>query len=184
MAAVSVFVDEAVRGRLPMVCARTGQPADLMVRTTRPVGGGLGGVAWLLVFLGPPGWLALIVVWVLSPGQEQLTVRLPRTSASYASERQLRRSTWIAFLLGAAALTLALATAQLTLAAQAPAGQPRLWLALGVLLIAGALVLHGREYFNGVGVSLDASRRWVTLTGVHPDFVRAVERHETEIRRS
>jgi hypothetical protein len=25
-----------------------------------------------------------------------------------------------------------------------------------------------------IGVSLDASRRWVTLTGVHPTFVEAV----------
>ena len=30
-----------------------------------------------------------------------------------------------------------------------------------------------------IGVSLDASRRWVTLTGVHPAFVAAVNRDET-----
>lgn len=42
MAAVRVFVDDAILGRLPMVCARTGRPADVVISSTRPVGGGLG----------------------------------------------------------------------------------------------------------------------------------------------
>jgi hypothetical protein len=42
-----------------------------------------------------------------------------------------------------------------------------------VLLV--SLVAHVRLMTVRVGVRLDASQRWVTLTRVHPDFVRAVE---------
>ncbi len=87
MATVSVFVDEAVRGRLPMVCAKTGQPADLLVRTTQSVGG-LPGAAWLLVFLGPPGWGILLLLALFGSGQESLTARIPApTPASSGSTR-------------------------------------------------------------------------------------------------
>ena len=38
MAAVSVFVDDAIRGDLPLMCAKTGEPADLKIRMRQPVG--------------------------------------------------------------------------------------------------------------------------------------------------
>jgi hypothetical protein len=41
-------------------------------------------------------------------------------------------------------------------------------------LVTGAVRYH-RE---SVGVTLDASRRWVTLTNVHPQFVAACQAHE------
>jgi len=56
-------------------------------------------------------------------------------------------------------------------------------LALGAAFLLGALVLHVNVAIKAVGVSLDGSRRWVTLSGVHPDFARAVELHEAEARR-
>jgi hypothetical protein len=39
--AVDVFVDDAIRGDLPLVCAKTGEPADLLIRMRQPVGGGI-----------------------------------------------------------------------------------------------------------------------------------------------
>ena len=74
MATVSVFVDDAVRGRLPHICVETGLPADgkLVVEQSR---GGIG-FAWLLIFLGPIGWIALVVVAVLAR-RETLAVRAP-----------------------------------------------------------------------------------------------------------
>ena len=57
MAAVSVFVDDAIRGDLPLVCAKTGAPADLLARIRKPVGGGMGGL-WLLALIGPMGLYA------------------------------------------------------------------------------------------------------------------------------
>ncbi len=58
MARAMVFVDDAVLGRLPGVCAKTEvSTADHLVQTV-PVDGGQGlGIAWLLVLAGPIGWL-------------------------------------------------------------------------------------------------------------------------------
>ncbi|MDQ2827148.1 MAG: hypothetical protein M3Y04_09355 [Actinomycetota bacterium] len=176
MAAVSVFVDEAVQGRLPMVCVRTGQPTDMLVRTTRAVGGGMNGAAWLLLLLGPPGWGILFLLAMLGSGREQLTIRIPRSRADFDSERQLRGLLWGA--VGAAAVAFLCA---LVFAAR---GMPLLWLALGGFSMVAAVVLGGMIFRNDIGVSLDASRRWVTLTGVHPDFVRAVELQKAEAHRS
>jgi hypothetical protein len=39
-------------------------------------------------------------------------------------------------------------------------------------------VLDRRVGRQAVGISLDASRRWVTLTNVHSGFVAAVEQQE------
>ena len=169
MAAVSVFVDDAIRGRLPLVCAKTGEPADLVIRMRQPVGGGLGGAAVLLVFLGPPGWVALVLVALLSPAREYLTVRIPQTERAYQRERLLER-----FRLGAFAVGIA----TLLYGTMRPGMFPLLWLALGVSLLVAGLVLHVLVYMQAVDVGLDASRRWVTLTGVHPGFVAAVESHD------
>ncbi|CAN5768328.1 hypothetical protein BH24ACT2_BH24ACT2_10760 [soil metagenome] len=46
------------------------------------------------------------------------------------------------------------------------------WLGLAALLAAAALSAGAN--WATVGIDLDASRRWVTLSGVHPDFVAAV----------
>ena len=62
MAAVTVFVDDAIRGDLPLVCAKTGEPTDLMIRMRQPVGGGLPAAAWLLLLLGPMGIIILVVL--------------------------------------------------------------------------------------------------------------------------
>ncbi len=169
MAAVSVFVDDAVRGRLPLVCAKSGEPADLVVRVRHTVGNGLRGWAWLLVLFGPPGWLALLVVLLLAPADEHLTVRVPHSRAAYDRERLLERLRLAAFGLGLAA----------ALAALAGRGMfPLLWLALVAAFFVAAVALHAMISFQAVRVSLDASRRWVTLSGVHPAFVRAVEERQ------
>lgn len=48
-------------------------------------------------------------------------------------------------------------------------------LAIGVVVL---LVADHRARHGTVGVDLDASRRWVTLIGVHPDFVAACQARE------
>ena len=73
MASVSVFVDDAVRGRLPHVCVETGQPADGKLVLSRSRGGVGPGV--LLILLGPIGWIALFVIACLAR-RETLTVSL------------------------------------------------------------------------------------------------------------
>lgn len=174
MAAVSVFVDEAIRGTLPLVCAKTGEPADLVIRMRQPVGGGMPAVAWLLVVLGPPGWSALFVVALLTSGREYITARVPQTEAVYHYEKRLERFRTGAFLAGVAALLYGM---------WRPGMFPVLWLAAGAVLLVAAVSLHFMVWRQAIGVALDGSRRWVTLTGVHPDFVRAAELQEAGARR-
>jgi hypothetical protein len=169
MAAVSVFVDDAVRGRLPLVCAKTGEPADLVIRVQHPVGGGAPSFAWLLLFLGPPGWLAFFLVTILGAGREYLTVRIPETDASYHREKQLEH-----FRLAALVAAVAVPVAGFVLSGT----MPRLWLTAGAAFLVAAVALHGLVARQNIGISLDASRRWVTLHGVHPKFVQAVQVQE------
>jgi MFS family permease len=165
MAAVSVFVDDAIRGDLPLVCAKTGAPADLKVRVRQPVGGGIPVWAWFLLFLGPLGIVALILAAILAPGAEYLTVRIPETEASFEQERQLERWRLVALGAGVVFPTLFLSTVGMF---------PMLWLVVGVAFFAAAGVLTLMLWRQSVGVSIDVTRRWVTFTNVHPNFVDAV----------
>lgn len=158
MARVTVFVDSVVRGDLPMVCAKTGEPAvskALVRSTTRSPG-----LAWLLVFFGPPGWVALaVILWI---GGEQLEGRVPMSQEAWDRICRRTRGAWIAA--GAAVACLVLAVAL-----QFPG--------LGVLAVAAlvvAVVSTIGTNLATVELSLDASRRWVTISSVHPDFAAAV----------
>ena len=167
MAAVSVFVDDAVLGHLPQVCTRTGRPADLVVVSTRPVGG-LGTAWWLLLLLGPPGFLALLVISLV--GQEQLTVRIPYTRAAWEEDRRLRNRSWATIAMGFGALLIAVLLRSLF---------PLMWALVGVVLLFTGLTMWAVSSSRQIGISLDGSRRWVTLSRVHPEFVRAVEDRES-----
>jgi MFS family permease len=165
MAAVTVFVDDAIRGDLPMVCAKTGQPADLRVRVRQPVGGGIPGWVWFLFFLGPLGFFGLLLAALLAPGTEYLTVRIPESEASFQRERQLER--WRLAALGAG-------VAFPFLAAFGVGMFPQLWLLLTVGGFTAAAGLTWVLWRQSVSVSIDVTRRWVTLTNVHASFAEAV----------
>ena len=173
-AAATVFVDDAIRGDLPDVCVKTGRPADITMTRRHRVGGGGLGVAWLLVLLGPLGFVVLILVAVLAPAGEQLTVRLPYTQAAFDAERG-RRTLYVAMIgLGAMALlTAGLRFGPFPAAASALIG--------GALVLAGA-VFWSYDWFTDVGIYLDVTRRWITLSRVHPAFARAVEARAAEER--
>lgn len=179
--AVRVFVDDAVQGRFPRVCARTGRPSDGWLSIDAVVGRSRSmsttAIVLLILFGGPLGW---IVVLLFSPGQptDRLRVELPwtlDTQTEVVALRQRRRLAWIASVAGAAAaFALVLTTA-------GGAGWTMSSRAVLVTLVVGAIgaaaVALATEWQIGrraVGVELDASRRWVTLTNVHPNFARAV----------
>jgi hypothetical protein len=167
--AVIVFVDDAILGDLPMVCAKTGEPADLMVRVRQPVGGGIPWWVWFLFFFGPLGFFGLLLAALLAPGTEYLTVRIPESEASFQRERQLER--WRLAALGAGVAIPVLAVLGVGMF-------PVLWLALtvGAFLAAGALTWG--LWRQSISVGIDVTRRWVTLTNVHPAFADAVNRRE------
>ena len=179
--AVRVFVDDAVQGRFPRVCARTGRPSDGWLSIDAVVGRSRSmsttAIVLLILFGGPLGW---IVVLLFSPGQptDRLRVELPwtvDTQAEVVALRQRRRLAWIASLAGAAGAVLLVVTTA------GGAGWTMSGRVVLVTVLVGAIgaaaVALATEWQIGrrtVGVDLDASRRWVTLTNVHPSFARAV----------
>ncbi len=169
MARVEVFVDDAVRGRLPRVCAKTGVPSDGQLRIEQTTGGL--GFAWLLIFLGPVGWIVLLFCAWSGSSSGVLTVRLPYSDAAVDHEWRLRRIRFRAAGLALLGFGFGLALHN------EPATAVLAAAAAGLVLV--SLLAHLRLLTVRVGVNLDASHRWVTLTHVHPDFVRAVERSST-----
>jgi hypothetical protein len=139
----------------------------------------------LLVFGGPIGWLVLLL---LSPGHpgEQLSVTVPWTVETQATVETLRRQRRHALAAAAVGAVILLGTVLSPSTLSIP--QVVLQLVVGGLL-AGTVLACGVAWTTGwriarvaVGVELDASRRWVTLTNVHPAFVRAVERDPQQRR--
>jgi hypothetical protein len=165
--AVRVFVDDAIRGDLPMVCAKTGEPADFLVRVRQPVGGGIPGWVWLLLFLGPMGVFALLLAALLAPATEYLTVRIPESDASFQRERQLERLRLAA--LGAGVLVP-------LYGAFRPGMFPLVWLVVTVAAFLTAGAITWVLWRQSISVSIDVTRRWVTLANVHPAFAQAVTR--------
>ena len=168
MAAVRVL------GNLPLVCAKTGEPADFLVTVRKTVGGGIPPWVWFLLFLGPVGIAALLLAAAFAPAQEYLTVRIPETDASLKGERQLER--WRLAALGAGVVVPLLGLFGVGVF-------PLLWLAAGVAFFLAAGALTVVLWRQSVGVSIDASRRWITLANVHPAFVAALQGQESLDRR-
>jgi hypothetical protein len=163
MARVEVFVDDAVRGRLPNVCVKTGERADGKFRIEQSWGGV--GAGWLLVLLGPLGWIAL-AVWATAARRDVLTVRLPYCTAAFEREIRLSRERLVA-----AVVAIVLGFAALVQLASVPRS---VWVAATVTAVVVAAVVHARLSWTQVGIRLDASRRWIRLSNVHPAFAEAV----------
>ena len=158
---VTVSVDDYVGDRLPGVCCITGEPTpDRITRNTlidRP------SPAWmLLVVLGPIGWLGLAVVYGMGQ-RSYLNGVLPLSHDAYttASRRRLQFAgvaVTIAVLLIAAAVTTRIGG---------------IVAAFGLALVAGSWAYLTFRLLPRV--SLDASRRWVTVRNVHPALALAAE---------
>jgi hypothetical protein len=175
MGAVTVFVDDAVQGHLPMVGVTDGAPADGLQRIQQSIGGA-SGWAFLLIFLGPIGWIVLLAVLAIGGRTRQFTVRLPYTYDGLRRERtRLRAAVGAGLVMVASAIAWFVAVVGPT-----PRSNTRetLMLLLGAVAL-GALpvtiVLGWMYSYARPGIELDASGRWVTLRRVHPTFVTACE---------
>ena len=174
MATTTVFVDDVVQGRLPMVCVRTGEPADGLHRIHQTIDGG-SPWAFLLIFLGPLGWMFLIVSMVFNGRSRQLLVRLPYSHHGLAREQSEFRAAVVS---GAAMVASAIAMV-IALTGPTPRSQVRetvVFLLVGATLLAAVstIALGIRYSLHRPGIELDASGRWVTLRGIHPNFARAI----------
>ena len=136
------------------------------------------GILWILLLLGPIGWIALLFLVNRDYG-EQLAVELPYSDEAYdriVEARRVRRLAVAVAALGGIGL--------LVLTGAARLGTIGLLLTLVVVVAAVVVVLVAESRLGqaSVGVSLDGSRRWVTLTGVHPAFVAACQEHADQRR--
>jgi hypothetical protein len=177
MAQVTVFVDDAVLGRLPPLCVKDGVPTADRLTVRSPVHNGNGlGIAWLLLLAGPLGWLGLLILSV-GRRQEVLTVELPLSESAHDRIRQARRDSWIATI-----CTVVFAVGALVAVGRQTSGGHLLGAVIGLLALVALtrlfMAMH-RLRSAAVDISLDASRRWVTLSRVHPRFAELIiQRHD------
>jgi hypothetical protein len=179
VAEVTVFVDDAVQGRLPGICAKDGIATTDRLRVREHMGTGDGlGVAWLLLLAGPLGWLGLAFVATMRGNAEVLTAELPFSEPAYQRMVGARRSHRMT------ALVTTVSVLVLLLAAILPfgplSGGPLLLAMLVLVACIGGFftwTASRRLSESSIGLSLDASRRWVTLSRVHPAFAAAAKEH-------
>ncbi len=176
-----VPVDDFVVGDLPMVCARTGAPADGLVGVESDESSFQ---AWwlLLLLLGPLGIVAIAVMWVFGRRPGRVGGSVPMTRAALEDQnRIIGWGNWVA-----AVPVLAFVTGVAVLAAPSayvdwlPVRHESFGVVLLVVAMLGGLValtvsstLANRRR---VSVVLDGTGRWVELRNVHPDFARAADR--------
>lgn len=116
---------------------------------------------------------------------EVLTVQVPMSEQAYQrllAGRRLRRRAVLVGVLGGLLALVALTSSNRT------TGDAFQWRALGLiaaLAVVGAIltlfIADHRLRNATVQVDLDASRRWVTLSRVHPAFVAACQAHEQRL---
>jgi hypothetical protein len=181
MSSVTVFVDDAVRGTLPGVCAKEGVATSSGMTIHSELGDRAGmGVAWLLLLAGPIGWFALLLISMSRGGRrEVLTVQVPLSEPPYQRLRTARRmhNVWIGVTVVS---VVAVLVSLVTVADPSLLGRAGFFLAAG-LAITGVIGLIANESSlrrARIVVDLDASRRWVTLSDVHPAFIAACQAQE------
>src|SRR5690606_3008330 len=103
---VTVFVDDAVLGRFPRVCAATGRPSDGWLTVRHEVGrsGRVSTpVLLLLVVVGPVGWAVRLFLALAAPARtEELVVQVPWTGDTQQEVSRLRGRRFTAWMLAAA----------------------------------------------------------------------------------
>ena len=163
MTRATVFVDDWVQGTLPRICSVTGAPTadQIRIRTSvdRP------SPLWLvLIIFGPIAWIALLVVHARTNASRLVGV-LPMSDGAYLARRHKKRLAWVVLL-----ATYVIFGAIVTR-----------W--VGITLIALTLLTGAIAYWVWTRlerpmVSLDASRRWVILDGIHPNLATAIEEQQ------
>jgi hypothetical protein len=180
VADATVFIDDAVLRNLPDICVIDGiTTADRLTFRQQVSGSAELGVAWLLILFGPLGWLGLAAIALFRQRAEYLTVTLP-----YSENVQLRRVQAERSRLKATVAVLAAFVLALIALVQHSSGYDLLALGLaafGVGALISLVVLATRVHHLSVQLRLDASRRWLTLCGVHPEFALAVEYRTTRL---
>lgn len=156
-------VDDFERGRLPAVCALSGQPSEGSY--TETLRSPVGGQSWLLLLGLAPFFIVRYAT------RKEAKGKVPVTRAAFASlERQARERRWRAFLLvggGIAAFFVG------GVVASSVAALGSTIAALGVVALVGGAIYDARTpLLRG---HVEPSGRWVVFENAHPTFAAAVE---------
>ena len=92
---------------------------------------------------------------------------MPYSDVALERDRRRRRVRWGSVAIALFASAMAVTGASLL---------PKVWLAIALAAALATFATHALLYFDGIDVDLDASRRWVTIRGVHDTFAAAVVR--------
>lgn len=178
-----VFVDDATLGHVPNICVKSGEPADGML----PIHTSLQrfNPLWLLlILLGPVGWIVLVVVALRGTSGEAFEARLPMTVGvmeRYVRSRRRLARAWTALFVAVIAVPVMLIVSMRTAPAGAdpsPGPSAFVWVPLCLAALAVlSFMLHAwlESRYTNVDIELDASRRWVTLHDVSPEFADAMQ---------
>ncbi|MCH7788896.1 MAG: hypothetical protein IH940_05590 [Acidobacteria bacterium] len=162
-ASATVFVDEYVNAGLPRVCALSGEPSTMQLRSEKTIDSPSAGWLFLILF-GPVGWVIVALVF-LTGRRGKLTGSLPMDEVHYLAAKARRHRSYLVLLFGLAILVCGLLA------------DPVVPLAFSGVLAAVTLfagwVLHVIESMRRPAIDLDASGRWVMIYNVHPEFARA-----------
>ncbi len=154
--------------QLPEVCARTG---DAAIGWVEERSGALNPAAIFLAVLGPIGVVVLGAMWFVSK-QRGVVVEVPLSSAARdvrdAAVKRLRFATMLAIAVPFASLVL------LSLVSLSTLGIASL-VVVSLAAIGDAVVAAHRARFARVRVRTDRDGELVSLDGVHPEFVAAVQ---------
>lgn len=148
---------------MPPICAKTGNPSDGYLRVEAPVHTRGSGALFLLVFLGPIGWIVLFLAMCFA--SETIRARVPMSATAVARQRHLSQGRMLSMIAGFAFLFPAIGRV---------GPVPAVWICFLVAAIVSSLVCHMRLELASVHISIDGSRRWITIARVHPAFARAV----------
>lgn len=173
--AAVVFVDDYVRGTLPEVSVVSGVRCTSVASMSTPVER-LNAAWFLLIFAGPIGWIAIALA-SFSTNRSTLAGNLPITKEEFKAVQSASRE-------GRAIAIAGLTIGVLDILANAYGDIPGAIDVLALLAAFGFIIFGAVQYARAEAtwpeVRLDASRRWVTLVGVHPSFAAACEAMEDQ----
>jgi hypothetical protein len=161
---VVVALDDALTGRLPAVCVRTGERADgyAPLRVSKPFG-----LWWLLLALGPVG--VVLLVAMVPRLRVTYLVRLPMTREAFGRIHVL----WVQRFWGAVLGAAAIGMTPLLLLWYPPVAF--VVGATGLVAVALAARAHVVAPWAQPSVMVDRAGSEATLLGVHQRFVLAAE---------
>ena len=161
MAHASATVADLETGNLPMICAKTGEEADLLApvefTNTRPW-------TWILLLFGVFPWLIARYF-----ATERMVGQVPLSNTAMRRERWCGWAWWATLGFGIAMLVVALIT-QSAVAGEIGIGTLVGWIIFAFLVW---MFVTPRGYMTG---------EWVQFTFVNPRFAKAVDRwYETRV---